>query len=315
VHHTRLISVFSFLLLLLITILLIRRYDVRLSELLSFGSPATHLAAFGTTIVELLSRAARTRLLARGLQARLSWRQSMAVQVAADGAGAVTPARIGSDPAKLLILTRSGIDLPRAGAILVGEALSEAALLTLLALLMAASIRPGGVAALGALTYVVSTGAAVIGALLVSGPNRKRILRALPLSDQRRLVVLQGLRHFASHARKLFGLPAGYVAGVSVAAGLHICARTALLPILCAGLVNPAQLPALAAWSFTLLYAGALVPLPSAGGMIELGFAAALSHAIPADALIAVMLWWRIYTTYLGALAGALVLSFTRRHA
>ena len=314
-HHTRLISGFSFLLLLAITILLIRRYDVRLTDLLSFGSPVVHLAAFGTAMVELLSRAARTMLLARGLHARLSLGQSLAVQVAADGAGAITPARIGSDPAKLLILTRSGIDLPRAGAILVGEALSEAALLTLLALLAAMFIRPGGGAALGALSYVISTGAAVVVALLVSGRNRKRILRALPLSEQRRILVLQGLRHFASQARKLFVLPAGYMAGVSVAAGLHICARAAVLPILCAGLVSPAQLPALAAWSFTLLYAGALVPLPSAGGVIELGFTAALSAAIPPDALIVVMLWWRIYTTYLGALAGALVLSFTRRHA
>jgi uncharacterized membrane protein YbhN (UPF0104 family) len=313
VSRTRLIAGLSFLLLILITAALIRRYNLTARDLLAFGSPLVHIAALGTATIELLARAARTRLLAHGLQAKLGVRDAVAVQLMADGASAITPARIGADPAKLMWLRRAHIEVARGGVILIGEATSEAVALTILVLVAAWLLRPHGAVALGALAYVLSTGSAVVVALVLSGRHRKRVLRALPLSPARRIQLLQILRHFAAHARQLFRLPGRYQMLILLAAATHICARVLILPILCFESVTPAALPVLGAWAFTLLYAGALVPLPSAGGVIELGFAAAFGRLIPTDALIPALLWWRIYTFYLGALGGAVVLWRSRR--
>jgi uncharacterized membrane protein YbhN (UPF0104 family) len=153
----------------------------------------------------------------------------------------------------------------------------------------------------------------VVVALVLSGPQRKRVLRALPISPERRLRLLQFMRHFAAHCRQLFRLSGRYPLLILLAAVVHICARVAILPILCLDSVAPDALPVMSAWAFTLLYAGALVPLPSAGGVIELGFAAAFGSLIPSHGLIAALLWWRIYTSYLGALGGAVVLWASRR--
>jgi uncharacterized protein (TIRG00374 family) len=263
----------------------------------------------------VLSRGTRTTLLARGLGVPLALRQGLTVQVVADGAASITPARVGADPAKILVLRQAGAPLPDCGAILVGEAFSEGIVLTLTVVIMIGVFGRAGLPALGAMSYVLSTLTVISVALVMSGPNRKRLLRALPLSPARRVQALQAMRHFAGSARRLLHLPVRTKAIILLAAALHLCARLALLPILTAGSVHAAQLPALLAWGLTLLYAGSLVPLPSAGGMMELGFAAVFRAIIPAQALVAVLLWWRIYTFYLGALMGALVLTITRRRA
>jgi uncharacterized membrane protein YbhN (UPF0104 family) len=315
VVRTRIISALSFLLLFGVTAALLQRHDTSLHALLRYGSAGLHLAAFGCVALELLGRATRIVLLARGVNASLSLPDAATTQIAADGAAAVTPSRVGADPAKLLVLGRAGIDLPRAGAILVGEALAEALVLALVVIAIALIVGPPGRVALAALSYALSTGLLVLLALRATGPHRKRMLRLLPMPGRWRVRMLPTLRHFTDATGMLQHLPALIKTGIALTTLLHMSARVALLPILCIGTVSSAHLPALTAWAFALLYAGALIPLPSAGGAIEVGFAAALRDLIPPASLIPVLIWWRIYTFYLGALTGTLVLTFTRRSA
>jgi uncharacterized membrane protein YbhN (UPF0104 family) len=54
------------------------------------------------------------------------------------------------------------------------------------------------------------------------------------------------------------------------------------------------------------MWGSALAPLPGGGGAIEVGFRAALGHAIPARIFGAALVWWRFYTFYLFILLGAL---------
>jgi uncharacterized membrane protein YbhN (UPF0104 family) len=315
VARTRVISGLSFLLLFAITASLVRRYDLSWRELLGFGTPAMHVAALGLVALELIGRSLRIAYLARSLHVPLTVRQGLTVQIAADGAAAITPARLGADPAKLFMIGRAGSDLPRSGAILAGEAVSEAIVLALLVAAIALCFGGPGLVALGALSYVVSTGALVVLALVASGPTRKRILRVLPMPARWRLRAVPAMHRFARHARRLLMLPARVRLSIALATLLHITARVSLLPLLCIGRVDVASFPSLVAWAFTLLYAGALVPLPSAGGAIELGFTAALGSLMHGPVLIVILLWWRIYTFYLGALTGALLLATVRKSA
>lgn len=61
-------------------------------------------------------------------------------------------------------------------------------------------------------------------------------------------------------------------------------------------------------WPLVLLYAGSLLPPPGGGGAVEITFIAALTSVVGGVELAGTLLWWRVYTFYLGALAGGLVL-------
>jgi hypothetical protein len=54
-----------------------------------------------------------------------------------------------------------------------------------------------------------------------------------------------------------------------------------------------------------LLYGAAVAPVPAGGGVVELGFKAALGGAIPARLLATSLIWWRVYTFYIYLLVGA----------
>lgn len=89
---------------------------------------------------------------------------------------------------------------------------------------------------------------------------------------------------------------------------VHIMARLSVLPILVAGLDGQAPLGPLVAWPLVLLYAGSLLPPPGGGGAVEVTFLAALTAVVGGVGLAGTLLWWRVYTFYLGALSGGLVL-------
>ena len=92
-----------------------------------------------------------------------------------------------------------------------------------------------------------------------------------------------------------------------LASVLHICLRIAILPAIVYSLGEThVPLAPLVLWPVALMWGSALAPLPGGGGAIEVGFKAALGHAIPARIFGAALVWWRFYTFYLFILLGAL---------
>jgi hypothetical protein len=59
---------------------------------------------------------------------------------------------------------------------------------------------------------------------------------------------------------------------------------------------------------FFVLYTTALLPPPGGGGGVEVVFATLLGGVLPDAMLASALVWWRVYTFYLGAALGALVL-------
>jgi len=270
------------------------------------------LAALGAFLLSLLGRGGRIAFLARGLGTRLTLAGAVATQLTGEAAAAATPSRSGSDPVRLLFLRNQGVDLPTGMAIIVGEIMAEGIALTLV-ILAFLLLLPGSTAVvIGTLPYAATALAMPFLAFFLV---RRRSERNPPTWWTRlRLRSLQwrrlrvGARRFRWKARELARLKGRTWAGVVLVSLVHVLARLSILPLLTRGVRPDAPLEPLTAWPLLLLYTGSLLPPPGGGGAVELTFVAGLESTLGPDSLAGLLLWWRLYTFYLGALAGALVL-------
>ena len=99
---------------------------------------------------------------------------------------------------------------------------------------------------------------------------------------------------------------------------MHMACRLAVLPLLVTPLLadppSAALLGDLILRPFFVLCATALLPPTGGGGGVELTFAAALAGVLAPATLGVTLLWWRLYTFYLSALAGGVMLLRPKRY-
>lgn len=284
-----------------------------LGHVASFGSAAIHALAFTAFAVDFGLRGYRMTLLLALGGARVPLAASVAAQLAGDAGGAVTPAKLGSDPAKFAVLRLYCSDIGVMGAALLAEILIEAAALlvvSLVALWLLGSIAP----VLGAAAYaamVVVTGGAALW-LARDAALRERITRWLRLRASSRLRFENAIADFSGRLHEFRHIRVRTLLLLCAVTFAHIAARLAILPAL-AGDVAVGNVGELIAWPLLLLYGGTFLPTPGGAGLMELAFAGALAHAIPPSHRIATMVWWRIYTFYLSALIGGMVLLWNAR--
>ncbi len=273
---------------------------------------SVHVVLLGAWGLSLAGRGTRIALLARGLGAPLSLGSAMGIQLTGEGAAAATPSRSGSDPARLLYLKRSGVDFATGMAVLIGEIVAEGVILLGIIGLFLAFMPGARIPALGALPYALGALAMPFAAvLLVRLPARRtppRLTRALGLTEGRWRGVRAGVRRFSLKARSLSRLDRKTIIGVLLVSLVHVLARLAILPVLALGTVPSAPLAPLIAWPLLLLYTGSLLPPPGGGGAVEITFAAGLSGTLGGEVLAGLLLWWRLYTFYLGAAMGGILI-------
>jgi uncharacterized membrane protein YbhN (UPF0104 family) len=278
-----------------------------------FPSLAHQLAAFGLFGADVVVRAARIRLLVPGTP-NLTLRQAITINAYGDAASAITPARLGGDPARFLGFRRAGVETPRALAGLAVEALIDWVLLALAAVLLGvafADTAAAGVARLVALATGPTARvliAAVLALALVSAAlalwYRRRHPLPLPGGSASRAASLAATWR---HARGLGGRTVMLAAALTT---LSMAARTAILPVLAAGL--PGLDPrAVILGSFALLYGQLALPTPAGAGAVELGFVGGFAESMSPRALAALLLAWRLYTLILGAALGGVLAATT----
>ncbi len=277
---------------------------------------ANHLGALGAMVVEVLLRGARFVVLGAVMGATVPILYATMAQLAGDGAGAVTPSRSGSDPAKALILARHGIRGGHIGALLVGEAVSEATLLPLCALVLVLSLDVS-LTAMGATLSWSVVSLTLVGLAVRLAPNRDstapRLLQRLGVTGARwdRVVtVAADFRQAAGALRRMSPVHILLLAGATLG---HIAARLVTLPALAGHEIAAENLPELLSWPFFLLYGAPLIPAPGGAGVIETGFAELVGDYLPREQLGALTFWWRFYTSHLFALAGWLVITIPTR--
>jgi uncharacterized membrane protein YbhN (UPF0104 family) len=295
--------------------LVVRRAGLGADAVLRGVPPRAHALALAACATELLARGLRVALAARGLGLRVPLRTTVRAQIAGDALAAITPARVGADAAKLGVLLRSGVAAGPAGALLLAEVTSEAAMLVLCAAAIVAFTDAWWVA-LGPVGYaivVTSTAAAALYATRSPRADPPPLWRRLGGSPARWRTLRLAARSFHAHVLELRRMPARYALATLAAAFLHVGARLAVLPALVlplgAGAEEPAQL---VLRPFFVLYATSLLPPPGGAGGVEVTFSAVLTDQLPAAVLAPALIWWRLYTFYLVALIGWLHLVVAR---
>jgi uncharacterized membrane protein YbhN (UPF0104 family) len=258
-----------------------------------------HLICIGLVASDFLVRALRIQWIMKGLGSRLRVRDALVVNALGDAANALTPLRLGGEPARVAGLLRTGV---RMTAAIVGVTL-EAVLSRLVLIAVAGwliwqyapawwltagpSLRA---AAVRAWPWVVM--ALLIGIILwaytrrIVSPATRRLRRPM-----RRVVV---------YLRRMPRWP--LAAGIPLSA-FAIAARIAILPVLALTLPSPPAWDAVVFGSFALLYSQMVLPTPSGAGVVELGFLGGAAGELGAEEGW-ILLVWRFYTNGIGLLLG-----------
>ena len=263
------------------------------------SSAEAHLICFGLVALDFLVRAWRIQWLMQGLGPGLRLRDAFVINAFGDAANALTPLRLGGEPARVAGLLRSGV---RMTAALVGVTLE--AVLSRLALIAAASWLIWQYAPAWWVTAGPSLRAAavkawpwVVVALLVGIIIWHYTRQVVAPSTQR---LRRPMRRVRVYLRRMPRWP--LVASVPLSA-IAIATRIAILPVLALTLPSPPASGPVIFGSFALLYSQMVLPTPSGAGVVELGFLGGAAGELGAEEGW-ILLAWRFYTNGIGLLLG-----------
>lgn len=265
-------------------------------------------------ILAWLCNATRLYLLSHGLHHPLEWRTACNIVIAADFAGAVTPAGSGWVGATLYLLRRQGLPLSRGIAIVAVDhfldltwfalAMPSAAMLWAIdGATVSQPLRMGiGVAIvtlLGLLTLV----------LLLR--HHRRVLALIVRiaqrisPDRRRYRTARAIVQFRHAVKLLLSMQRRRLMLLYICCAGHWLLRYGVLPVLL--LCLDIHIP----WAYlfmvqgVVLFAGQIAMLPGGGGSVELGLGLFLSPFLTPAVTAAVLLAWRGFTYYGALLVGA----------
>lgn len=277
---------------------------------LSWGA---HLLALGAVTFELTLRSAKIALSARACGIPLHFGTAARATLGGDFATAITPARIGAEPARFLVLREAGVPAARALLVLFLELFIELVSLVIIAGVLLA-VLPATGALKGVAAMVGGYATVVLGlGLLAWVAARRRThgpppvwARAVGLKAGAWRRVQMALRNLRASVDALKHARWSMMAASLACSVLHICGRLMTLPIIIGALGADVPLTSLILWPLVLLYGGALIPAPAGGGAMEFGFSAIMRDILPPDVMAASLIWWRFYSYYIYVALGAL---------
>ena len=276
----------------------------------------THLLALLAFAVEVGTRALKLTSSAKAVHTTLTFGTALRTSLGGDFAASITPARVGAEPARFLILRQAGMAASDAMVVLYLELFLEmislAAIVVLVTLLFGASNNAflamvgvvGGYAA-----FVLGLG--VLGAILSRrnlGQEAPAWAHRIRLHGKRWEIVQSWFVKVRTTVDAFRTMHYGWAALSLLASITHVAVRFAILPILVYTLTDRSvPLGPLVVWPLGIIYGAGVVPAPGGGGAVELAFRAALGRVIPPDIFGAALVWWRFYTFYIYIAIGALV--------
>ncbi len=261
-----------------------------------------HLICCALVVIDLVTRAVRFQWLLRGLRVPVSFRNAFVMTTVADAAAAVTPNRIGAEPARLAAAAFADVPVTAAFVAIVYELMVTAPVTAAAAGWLALIYAPRWwhnarplLAATAHRTWPV------IVVLVVAGSVAWFFLRrAMPKTSH---IVRRNTRRAWAYARRMPAWP--LLASVPLTL-LGLAARVAILPVLALTLPFPPPMGPLTFGSFALLYAQILVPTPSGAGVIDIGFVGGAVGNL-GERHQHLLHLWRFYTTYAVVAIGAIV--------
>lgn len=258
-----------------------------------------HLVCVALVAADLLARAWRIQWIIQGLGYRLTVKDAFILNNFGDAACALTPLRIGGEPARLAGMLRSGVPATAAFVGISLEVLAAWPVIIIAAGWLAWRYAPDwwisagprlGAAAEHAWPWV----AAVFLVSVIAWRYARRV--ASPVARHLRRPVRRALVYWRRMPRwpLVASLPLSLV---------NLATRVAILPVLALTLPEPPAMGPMLVGSFALLYSQLLLPTPSGAGAVELGF---LGGAVGdlGEHQGWLLLAWRWYTNGVGVLLG-----------
>jgi glycosyltransferase 2 family protein len=293
--------------------------DVRLNV------PAlAHILAALAFAVEVGTRSLKLTWSAKSIGTRLPISTALRTSLGGDFAASITPGRVGAEPARFLILAKSGVDASVAMVVLYLELFLELISLILVVVLMTLLFNVGATARIamigvlgGYAAFVLGLG--VIGVVLSRrnvGDEPPAWAQRIRLHGKRWEVVRRWFMRVRMTVDAFKDMHYGWATLALVASITHISIRFTILPAIVYSMTSTSvPLAPLVVWPLGIIYGAGVVPAPGGGGAVELTFRAALGKVIPREAFAPALLWWRFYTFYIYIIIGGLVAGNTALRA
>jgi uncharacterized membrane protein YbhN (UPF0104 family) len=258
-----------------------------------------HLICIALVAADLVARAWRIQWIIQGLGHRMTVKDAFILNAFGDAACALTPLRIGGEPARLAGMLRSRVPATAAFVGISLEVLAAWPVIILAAAWLMWQYAPAwwvsagprlGAAAAGAWPWV----ALVVLASAIAWHYARRVTS--PIARQLRRPVRRALVYW----RRMPRWP--LVASIPMSL-VNLATRVAILPVLALTLTSPPAMGPMILGSFALLYSQLILPTPSGAGAVELGFLGGAAGDL-GDGQGWLLLAWRFYTNGLGVLLG-----------
>ena len=263
-----------------------------------------HPAALGLIALDIVVRAMRLRLLlGSGRAPRML--DAVAVNAYGDAASALTPARLGGEPARFLGLKRCRVETAPALVVLAAERVVDLSLVALVTLGSLAFLGERGFRDVAALARRLASPeflpwfAAVAALVVLAGIVAWRLRHRFPP------VVQHSLREALRETRRL---SAPVLTGAAALTAVSMLARVAVLPVLLLAFIQLSHPLAAFVGSFALIYSQLLLPTPAGVGGVELGFVAGIAPMLPPTDTAALLVAWRLYSLVIPAGLGGVLL-------
>lgn len=252
-----------------------------------------HLACILLVAVDAIVRTWRIQWILRGLRFDVPFGEMLAVNLVGDAASAITPLRIGGEPARLAALARARVPLT-AGLVAIGiEVVVMWPVILIASGILALLYAPQWWSTAGPhLARAVRGGWPwIVAVAVVSVLTWLVARRVFPSASH---LMRRSMRRALAYARRMPRWP--LLAGIPLSL-VGLAARVAILPVLASTLPSHPPLGPLSFASFVLLYGQLLLPTPSGAGVVELGFLGGAVGELGGE-LGAILLLWRFYTTF-----------------
>jgi uncharacterized membrane protein YbhN (UPF0104 family) len=272
--------------------------------------PSMMLATAGALLLtagDMAARALRLRVLLGPAEPR-GLRAAVVVNALGDAASAVTPARLGGDPARFLALRGRGAPPAASAVVLATERVVDMGLVALVTAAATVLMGTRGFGDLAEYAQRVGSRRALPWLLLVVVLV---VVSAIAVLRARARVPRIGasLRDAVSHAKGMAGWRLAAATALTIASA---ASRVAVLPVLLWGHGALRDPVAVAVGSFALIYAQLLLPTPAGVGGVELGFVLGVAPLLPPPAVAGLLATWRAVTLGVPAGLGVALFAYER---
>jgi len=226
-----------------------------------------HLVCVALVAVDNAARALRIQWIVQGLGHRISFWDSVILNAFGDAACALTPLRIGGEPARLAGMLRTRVP---ATAAFVGISLE------VLAAWPVIIVAAGWLIWQYAPAWWMLAGPRLEAAARVAWPWVLVVVVASIVAWRAARRVTSPIKHLRRPIRRALvywrRMPRWPLIASIPMSFINLATRVAILPVLALTLPTPPELGPLMVGSFALLYSQLVLPTPSGAGAVELGF-------------------------------------------